>query len=405
MTRLQHPPGAQRGVALMEALVAMVVMALGMLAIAGIQATMRLNADVARQRSEANRLAQGEMEALRSFVIMATTPGKLAWDDIITPTPAEREVDLQTANARFVLQRIVTTSASPALKSLSVTVSWVDRTGQRQSVVLNSIIAGAEPGLSGLLSVAPAATAADRPGGRHHTIPSAAKNFGDGTSGFVPAPGATVAWVFNNTTGVITSVCVVQFGQDNTTLTTAALQLCTATTAQLLSGQVRFNHFDGAAALTAADAEDPPGPPLNLNISLSLRHFNQHASGSGCFDNAPTTQVASIGTVSVDYFCIIMPSVSVNWTGSTRISPQAFSDTGVDWSVRNNGSHKVCRYTPSATDNALNVDHPLEYSDVTGNLINQNFLVIVEAKSCPTDVAANPATGDFVNTNTLQHQP
>ena len=45
---------------------------------------------------------------------------------------------------------------------------------------------------------------------------------------------------------------------------------------------------------------------------------------------------------------------------------------------------------------------------------DQNFLVIRAgnfsgtsgaAFTCPTDVAANPAGGDFVNSNTLPHQP
>ncbi len=48
-------------------------------------------------------------------------------------------------------------------------------------------------------------------------------------------------------------------------------------------------------------------------------------------------------------------------------------------------------------------------------LTNQNFLVIRAgndlgdgsgtAFTCPTDVPADPATGDFVNSNTLPHQP
>ena len=45
----------QRGISLVEALVAMLVMSFGMLAIVGLQATLRLNADVAKQRAEAVR--------------------------------------------------------------------------------------------------------------------------------------------------------------------------------------------------------------------------------------------------------------------------------------------------------------------------------------------------------------
>ena len=38
-------------------------------------------------------------------------------------------------------------------------------------------------------------------------------------------------------------------------------------------------------------------------------------------------------------------------------------------------------------------------------LANQNFLIISANNSCPTDVAADPAAGDYVNSNTRQHQP
>jgi hypothetical protein len=52
-----------------------------------------------------------------------------------------------------------------------------------------------------------------------------------------------------------------------------------------------------------------------------------------------------------------------------------------------------------------NQDHPRTYTNVSGNLTNQNFVVIRSVKHCPTDVPADPSNGDLVNSNTLQHQP
>ena len=52
-----------------------------------------------------------------------------------------------------------------------------------------------------------------------------------------------------------------------------------------------------------------------------------------------------------------------------------------------------------------NQDHPRTYTNVSGNLTTQNFVVIHSVKHCPTDVPADPANGDLVNSNTLQHQP
>jgi Tfp pilus assembly protein PilV len=60
-----------RGVSLVEALVSLAVMSFGMLGVVGVQATLRYNAEVSKQRSEAVRIGQEEMESLRSFVQQA----------------------------------------------------------------------------------------------------------------------------------------------------------------------------------------------------------------------------------------------------------------------------------------------------------------------------------------------
>ena len=84
MTRTLH----SRGVSLIEALVALAVMSFGMLGVVGMQATLRYNADVSKQRSEAVRLAQEEVERWRSFSVLAPTAGQLAYQDINTAAAA-----------------------------------------------------------------------------------------------------------------------------------------------------------------------------------------------------------------------------------------------------------------------------------------------------------------------------
>ena len=61
----------QRGVSLIEALIAMLVMALGMVGIAALQAKLRVNSDVAKQRSEAVRIAEEDIENFRAFGTLA----------------------------------------------------------------------------------------------------------------------------------------------------------------------------------------------------------------------------------------------------------------------------------------------------------------------------------------------
>ncbi|MBK9136249.1 MAG: prepilin-type N-terminal cleavage/methylation domain-containing protein [Betaproteobacteria bacterium] len=82
MTTARRPVG--RGISLIEALVAMAIMAFGMLGVVGMQATLRANADAAKQRSEATRLAEEKIEQWRSFSVLPTTTGVKAFADIAT---------------------------------------------------------------------------------------------------------------------------------------------------------------------------------------------------------------------------------------------------------------------------------------------------------------------------------
>ena len=62
-----QPRSTARGFTLIEALIALLVLSFGMLAIAGFQVTLTRNSDLAKQRTEATRLAQQKVESLRSY--------------------------------------------------------------------------------------------------------------------------------------------------------------------------------------------------------------------------------------------------------------------------------------------------------------------------------------------------
>ena len=130
----------QRGTTLLEALIAFLVLSLGMIAVARLQGHHRLDADVARQRSEAVRLAQEDMETLRASG---------SFDAIAS---ASRSVDAGTA---YVIDREIDAAALPHAKSAAITVRWTDRSGAAQQVALHSIIAGTDAALSSALALAP----------------------------------------------------------------------------------------------------------------------------------------------------------------------------------------------------------------------------------------------------------
>jgi Tfp pilus assembly protein PilV len=420
---MKHPPRSVRGVSLVEAMVALAVMAFGMLTVVGVQSTLRLNGDIAKQRAEATRIAQESLEKSRAFAVIEAADkfddDQLAWAEIVSGNETVAgDSNRNVVNTTYRVERAVATYADPPSKAVKVTVTWNDRSGQEQFVTLSSAIAGAAPAMSGTLHVRPGTAAAGpirRPFKRHPTIPVQARDFGDGRSAFVPPFRSWLVLVFNNVTGLITGICDFGFENNNFTnenITPSDVSSCDNNTlAQLLSGFVRFWRDSSGPDLTAANAEDPPGPALRLRMQLTLTSSG-HPFGSFCIDDANYDTTFSGLLPFATYFCVIKSNSNGQWSGSTIVEPQSthFSNGDLLWQITDDtGSdrYRVCRYTTAASDTQTvpNTAHPRNYVAVSGNLTDQNFVVIPSVKHCPTDVAANPAAGDVVNSNTLQHQP
>ena len=417
-----HPPARpgplrtrRAGVSLIEALVALAVMAFGMLSMVGVQVTLRLNNDVAKQRAEATRLATEEVDTLRLFTRLATEAGQTAWADM-----ASRDTTVAagaTGNTTYTLTRTVRNGVPAGVggslvKVVEVKVTWRDRSNALQTVTLDTIITGVNPAVGGLLTAPAQPSATNQRNGRHFSIPPAAQDLAGepGTSVFVPPNAANVTWLFSNLTGAL-RVC------DDAHLN--------CTSAMLVSGYVGYHRppptTDSGSDTTAANAELPEGPALNLADSPNaMAMLSVQPSGSvvSCYaDSYSLLQLATLRRLP--YYCSVQVGPS-GWGG--QLNPVIVNAAGT---VMTAGSlatqHKVCRYTLASTDYTNNTDHPKVYCQaaadtftlsptcartrVKTNLINQNFLVIAGNKTCPTDVAADPAAGDLINSNTLPHQP
>ncbi|MBC7940151.1 MAG: pilus assembly protein PilV, partial [Chitinophagaceae bacterium] len=135
-----------RGIALIEALVALAVMAFGLLSVAGLQVVLRQNADNAKQRSEAVRLAQEEIEELRAYSSLTGPVGTVAYNNLVDVP--RLELDTDDSNTTFYLTRTVSDSPIPAYKTLTVDVDWLDRVGATQNVRLSTAVLGVEPALA-----------------------------------------------------------------------------------------------------------------------------------------------------------------------------------------------------------------------------------------------------------------
>lgn len=133
----------ERGLSTIDALIAAAVLGLGMLGLARLHGDLRHNAEAARERSEAVRLAQQELEALRAFPTVAD------WAASVDAGPAE--VTPSGTTTRYLRERNVRMLDDLDLKAVRVTLRWSDRRGAPQSLSLQTLIAGTDPALAGAL--------------------------------------------------------------------------------------------------------------------------------------------------------------------------------------------------------------------------------------------------------------
>lgn len=375
------------GVSLIEALVALAVMAFGILGVTGIQATLRTNADLSRQRMEAVRIAQEAMEQMRAFTAISTTAGQLAYNDLAGTTTDTIKNDLYTTSCAsdtkcYTLTKTVSTLSTGRGKVLQVNVAWFDRRGLDQSVQMSSVIAGVAPELAGALVVAGDASPEQLNKGRNMAIPLGASDNGNGTSNYSP-PGTTgVTWVFNNVTGLITRIC-------NPT--------CSDANSQYLGGFVSFSTGGTPSASNPTSNSFTVGVQVDLTLPT--------VSTVTC---AATPVVLGLPKY-VEYACAIplaTPPASQLWSGtsSLNVSPPASGILSTTLSDATAVNVKVCRYTTETKDAPAggNQAHPLTYKNVAGPLSYQNFLITsagdgTSPYTCPSDGSPTVIT--------YRHQP
>lgn len=430
----------RRGVTLIEALVALLVMSFGMVALVGLLANLRRGGDVAKQRSEAMRIAQTELAKLRAFAVLTRPAGTTTPDyDSIASVDAQDVVGVNT-NAVFTLTRQVTPvvkdSAEPLARTVAVTVNWLDRAGERGELTLSSVISRTDPAYSGATTITPPVNSIRTMSGRSPVIPGSATDLGNQRSAYRPGANTTTVVVFNNLTGVISSICSVPVSTPVSSLTAADVAGCTATTAYFLSGTIRFSNTSPANPSTP---EALALPLVSASVILTESKFSRTKAGGldelepnrsyagtpQCFSDAPSA--IDVSRSFINYGCIIYPNTQTkpNWWGQVLL-------TGLSLGT-NPGQSRVCRYSADYNGNGYtlvanapatsgiaylpnggskasyfridNEEHPETYFGVTYSLARQNFLVVRGDVSCPTAAAPNPSAGVFIDYSTVQIQP
>jgi type IV pilus modification protein PilV len=419
----------QRGTTLLEALVALLVLALGMFSVARVQTQLRLNADNARQRSEAVRLAQEDIERLRAFSVVEATAGARAYADIVTASSsidAATDVPGFSSTTRYTLTRNVSDAQAPRARNASVSVAWTDRGGSAHEVTLSSVIAGSNPAYTGALTVGAAPAAIAPVNARSMQIPRFAKDLGNGRSAFKPVAGGSLALLMDNASGAVVARCPsVSVALATQDLTLANLTGCIAQSGQLLSGVVRFaaggppvagaaNEVPLAVALSLALSGAAPATPPQCSSDAVKAVSVAGPWGARVMTVPLVATPAAFGLVQwvdtgdrhVAYHCVVVPTSAANtWSGRLTLVP-----TG--WSIGTGAlDHRVCRYSADLDGSGAidtNAEHPDAYANVQGALAHQNFLVIQGSQSCPTGTAVRmdgASAPVFADLSTVQHQP
>lgn len=387
-----------RGVSLIEALLALVVMSLGMLAVVGVQATLRSNSDLSRQRAEAVRLAQQDVETWRTFTSVNAVNGQVDYTDIVAAGP--EDVSPAGANAVYLRTRTVPNDppgGSPPFRTLAVTVQWTDRTGAagpEQQVQLFTTVARIAPAIAASLPVPGNGAPARLPFGQDARLPHGTVNNGDGTSTFTPPQptgGDVTSLVFNSTTGQIIKICV-KTGD-------AIAPICTADKAQLVTGYVRMAlpaTYPNPLTVSEAQALDPASTVTDLNTFLNGRTLDlsvDYTSSSStatrrtgpCFSDAFLANTST----AIEYFCVVRlyadaDAADPSWTGALQFGPTpGVISNSAAANLTSASLLRVCRYKPASAS----------YTEIKAPLSNQNFMLIAAgngatANACPAAATA-----------------
>ena len=286
------PPGLRRqlGFSLIEGLTSLLVTAFGMMAVATFYSSLSNSSDVAKQRTEAVRLAQLKMEELRAFAQVAADGVGNRFDYTDDVVSGADTVD--RANGDYVTSTsygrtwTVTGNGTDPQKWVRVEVRWTDRTDRQQSVSLRSVIARSDAGSIGTLAVGPGPVKPRSPKNRSLDIPYPAVSLAGEKSGFSPPGAGGRFFVFDNTTGEVLGECTralreateVRFGaayDDGTSCTEYEVKR------YLLSGYVRFV----LGSFSLSDFVNPVGPAKELNAIVDA----DVGAGGACFTQRQKT--------------------------------------------------------------------------------------------------------------------
>jgi Tfp pilus assembly protein PilV len=371
--KLGHRP--QRGFSIIEALIAGLVLSFGTLALVGVQVSLSRNSDVARQRTEATRLAQDKMEEFRAFGSTGTVVGVTTYDSLADSVSPEvisnannTAVSLNTAYNR---SWTVAPGASDESRNVRVQVAWTDRSGQAQAVSLSSVIAKSSfVKAAELMGTSLNRGFDDLQRQRDNNVPYPAIDIGNDRSIWRWPTTGGQWYVFDNNDGSVRYSCTVQLqnGDDP-----AANANCTAILGYVLAGYVSTvssnapnQDFDtelGTWTVNSCSLSNPvnvdpaSSAPCFLQPVVVSSLINQSCPYIVSGNNISGSEIARLRFYKCYAMLIVVSDPDAGWGGR------------VEFATAPTGNEKICRFT----NNTAFVSSSGVYSDVDTSLNNQNY--------------------------------
>jgi type II secretory pathway pseudopilin PulG len=395
----------QLGFTIIETLISLVIMGFGILSLAGMQAAVSRNSDDARQRTEAVRLAQEKIEALRSFTgITSTIVGQgitntsaLNWGGLVSGN------DSITTNAAYTRTWTLGGSVNDPMRGLTVKVDWTDRAAVPQSISLSSVLSKTNPADSGFLGFPlPLNTNLKRPKNRNLDIPIPAIDLGDVSA--VKFGTSNEYVLFGNISGEVVKMCTASSILTSTSTTAEYIAALSPSTCTDVYGYIVAGYVSRDTSVSNNDWD-----AIKNGLGIDHSGITRNAAGSrgiSCQFGPAVNQ--NTGALIVDYryyLCVVplsAPSPALttngpyNWSGTVRIAGPAL------WNGNGN-KYFVCRYqynaNTSLTDaNQRNVQ---PYQAINKSIDQQNYLIVTTNNAtdtlqpiCPTSMnTGNVATG------------
>jgi Tfp pilus assembly protein PilV len=128
------------GQSLIEVMLTLLIIAVGTIALIRFQNYLSYTTSVAQQRTDATLLAISTIESKRDFHVLNTMTGYTSYQSITSGSSTT-----SGPSATYTITWAVTVYTNPTYKTITVTVSWLDRRGITQTIQQITNIAGIDP--------------------------------------------------------------------------------------------------------------------------------------------------------------------------------------------------------------------------------------------------------------------